>query len=197
MQPKVTIHDNYKTIKQDNAKNNLSKKNLNKNKTKNHKKRSIVFFICFIILIPVLASSYNAGFLPISQFLEIKEPIGNFKEISLSSLAEKYPIVESLPELDEMKHRIYSTDEESSIISKCYTMQIQNEGYELKYEGTENIEGFNIHYLVFIKGLTAIVILMTDDISDIKNSNTFVIYCTGNVFNYKQMFEKYSNYFDF
>jgi hypothetical protein len=160
-------------------------------------KRYAVFLICFIILIPTLAVSYNAGYLPIPQFLEIKEPIGNFKEITLSIIAEKYPVVKSIPELDIIKHKMYKTDEELSIVSKCYIIQIENEGYELKYEGIENIEGFNIHYLGFIKGLTAIVILMTNDGIDIKETNTFVIYSTGSIFDYKQMFEKYGNYFGF
>ena len=195
MQPKVTIHNNFENKKPEKIKNNLCKKIIGKKK--NHKKRYAVFFIIFIILIPALSVSYSAGYIPISQFLEIKEPIGDFKEITLSIIAQKYPVVKSIPELNKIKHKMYKTDEELLIVTKCYKIQIENEGYELKYEGTENIEGFNVHYLGFIKGLTAIVILMTNDGIDIKETDTFVIYSTGSVFDYKQMFEKYGNYFGF
>jgi hypothetical protein len=197
IQPKVKIHDNFEIEKSEKIKNDLFKKSVNQNKEKNHKKRFTVVFICFIILIPALATSYNAGFLPISQLLEIKEPIGNFKEITLSGIAEKYHIIESIPELNKIKHNIYTTDEKLSIVSKCYILEIENEGYNLKHEGTKNIEGFNVHYLGFIKGITAIVILMTDDNIDINNINTFIIYSTGSIFDYKQMFEKYGNYLSF
>ena len=195
MYPKVTIHNNFVNKKPEKIKNNLYEKIVSKKK--NHKKRYTVFFICFIILIPTLAVSYNAGYIPISQFLEIKEPIGKYKEITLSIIAERYPVVNSIPELNKIKHKMYKTDEELSIVSKCYKIQIENEGYELKYEGTENIEGYNVHYLGFIKGLTAIVILMTNDGINTQETDTLVIYSTGSVFDYKQMFEKYGNYFGY
>jgi hypothetical protein len=192
LQPRVSIHENYKIEKPNDKKNIFCKK------TKiNHKKRFAVFFICFIILIPILATSYNAGFLPISPLLPIKEPIGNAKEITIAKIGEKYPVVKSIPEINSLKHGMYSTDEAISIVSNCYILEIEGEGYGLKYEGEKNIKGFNVHYLGFIKGLTAVVILMTDDDIDIGKDNTFVIYTTGSVFEYKSMIGKYGGIIGF
>jgi len=193
LQPRINIHNEDKVEKQKPKKTFLLKKP--KISKKFHRKKLIAFFVLFTILIPVITVTHSAGYIPISSLMEIKEPIGNYQEITYSKILSIYPVLNSIPELDKIKHKLFSTDEDMSIVSSSYKFELEREGYELKYQGTETIKGVDVKYIGFVKGLTAVVILLTDEDIDFSKAKTYVVYSTGSIFDYKDMIQRYGGHF--
>jgi len=165
-------------------------------KRKKSKKFYVSLFSIFIIFTAALLTSYNAGFVPIDILLDIKEPSGVVSEVSYAKIKNYYPITESIPDINNIKHKIFQSSEEISVIVDNYANELTKEGYSLKYSGVKGIKGIDVHYYAYIKGITAAVILLTKEKLDIFNSNTLVLYSTGNVFSYKDIVNKYSNNLD-
>ncbi len=178
-------------------------KNINHsiNKDTKNKKRKTRFytsiFIAFFIISTILVTSYNTGYLPVNSLLEIKEPSGRYTEIKYSEIERNYPITNAIPEIKDIKNKLYESDENIRVISENYKKDLLNEGYKLEYNGVENIKGINVHYYGYIKGITAVVILITSDNIDTFDSDTLVLYSTGNIFSYKNIIDRYSSNFKY
>jgi len=164
-------------------------------------KKGLKFYVSiavvFLLFITVFSTTFNAGYIPIDQFLEIKEPSGNSREISYMQVEEKYPIVDSIPEIRTVKHKLFGTDNTISNVADDYEKRLMRQGYKLEYCGSTDVKGINVHYYGFVKGITAVVVLMTSDDVGVANTETVVLYSTANVFTYKSLIDKYSNEFDF
>ena len=196
LKPSVRINnknDTNNTIRTYNKPNNQYKPQKRKKGPMNY----ISIFIVLIILIAAFSTTYNAGYVPINPFLEIKEPAGNAREISYMQIKEKYPIVDSIPEIKTVKHELFGTDETITNIAREYKKDLSNDGFKLKYSGSTELKGINVHYYGFIKGITAAVILMTSDDVGVANTETIVLYSIDNIFSYKSIIDKYSNHFNF
>lgn len=151
-------------------------------------RKTFYLLICFAIIGVVVSSSFNAGFIPVKSFLEIKEPIGNAQEINVEESIERYSLpIKEIPTFENVKYKIYGTNQGKSVIEADYKDELKSEGYELKYSGTQNIKGFDITYYGFIKGLTAVVILTTSDDIYLDEYETLVLYSTGSVFDYAEI----------
>jgi len=172
------------------------KTNFKPKKQKKGLKYYVSIAVVFLLFITVFSTTFNAGYIPIDQFLEIKEPSGNAREISYMQVKEKYPIVDSIPEIKTVKHKLFGTDNTISNVADDYEKELINQGYKLEYCGNTDIKGINVHYYGFVKGITAVVILMTSDDVGVANTETIVLYSTANVFTYKSIIEKYSYRFD-
>lgn len=172
------------------------KYNYKPDKPKKRLKYYISIAIVFFILITAFSTAYNAGYVPIKHFLKTKEPSGFAREISYMQIKEEYPIVDSIPEIKSVKHKLYGTDDTISNVADKYKQDLSEEGFKLKYCGNTKVKGINIHYYGYIKGITAAVILMTCDDVGLANTETVVLYSTSNVFTYKSLIDKYSDSFD-
>ena len=181
--------------------NSKNYKPIEKKPVKKKKKRSSRFyigvFIAFILISAFLFTSHNAGYVPISAFLNIKSPSGSFSEIRYEELDQSYPITESLPEIKNIKHKVFETDETVEVVAENYKYDLLEEGYKLEYNGVKEVKGVDVHYYGYTKGITAVVILITSDNIGLINSGTIVLYSTGDVFSYKSIINRYSNVLDF
>lgn len=158
-------------------------------------KKTIYLIICFVIIGIVISSSFNAGYIPIKSFLEIKEPIGVVAEINIQEAVEKYSLpVESIPTFENVKYKIYGSRQGKGVIEADYIDELTSEGFKLEYRGTKNIKGFDLNYYGFIKGLTAVAIITTSDNTYIKDYETLVLYSTGNVFEFAKIIKDNSDF---
>lgn len=151
-------------------------------------KKTFYLILCFVIIGIVISSSFNAGYIPVKSFLEIKEPIGIVAEINIEETVEKYSLpVGAIPTFKNVKYKIYGSNQGKPVIEADYIDELTNEGFNLKYSGTKNIKGFDLNYYGFIKGFTAIVIIMTSDDIYINDYDTLVVYSIGSIFDYAEI----------
>jgi len=188
LKPDISIHSSqgYKIKK--NPENNRVKNEINPKKPFFSPKKTAYLIICFVIIGVVLSSSFNAGYIPVKNLLEIKEPIGMTEEIDIEKTIEEYSLpVEEIPSFENVKYKIYGSDKSKGVIEADYIDELTDEGYTLKYRGTKNVKGFDLKYYGFIKGITAVVIVTTSDDNYIKDHETLVLYSIGSVFDYAKI----------
>jgi len=190
--PRRENHIDRKQVRSLRNTNHTVKKQVKKKKGKKPR-YYIGIFVTFLIISTFLFTTLNTGYMPVRAFLQIKEPSGHISEIDYSMIEKTYPITESVPEIRDIKHKLYESDENIRVISENYKDELLNEGYKLKYSGVKDIKGFDVHYYGYTKGITAVVILLTSDEIDMFNSDTLVLYSTGDVFSYKKIINKYSS----
>lgn len=179
----------------------LKKESIDSPVKKQKKSFVLKFFSILTVLIVLLGASgfaaYNGGFLPAKKFSPIYKPIGNSVEIELKDYIEDIPqikeIYEYKPYLDKIKYKLYGTNANCDYILSNYKERLQNKGYALKYTGAKNIKGVSIEYLGFVKGITAVGIVTTSDLDEISEHNSLVLYTTGNVFAYKDLYDLANN----
>ena len=151
-------------------------------------KKTFYLILCFVVIGIVLSSSFNAGYIPVKRFLEIKEPIGVIAEINIEETIEKYSLpVGAIPTFEKVKYKIYGSNQRKPVIEADYIDELTNEGFILEYRGGKTVRGFDLNYYGFIKGLTAVVVIMTSDNIYINDYNTLVLYSTGSVFDYAEI----------
>ncbi len=185
LKPKINVHGQKKVNHHINSINK-------KKKTKRKPSFYLAIFIAFILISAFLITTHSTGYLPINKFLKIKSPSGSFKEITYQEIEKNYPITESISEIKNIKHKIFESNEDIQVISDNYKQDLNREGYKLEYQGIKEIRGIDVHYYGYIKGITAVVILITSEELNIMDSKTLVLYSTGNVFSYKNLIDKYS-----
>ena len=184
--PEIKIYSNQNEIATKNPNNTFVKKETKKPNF--NIKRTSYLIACLVITGIILTSSFNAGYLPIKQFLEIKEPIGISEEIDIKEAIEKYSLpLDSIPSFDGVNYKIYATDQIKPVIEADYKDELTTEGFNLKYMGVKNIKGFDLYYYGFIKGITAVFIIINTDQTYNEDYKTLVLYSTGNVFDYAEI----------
>jgi hypothetical protein len=160
---------------------------------KRGKRKIIALGIILLTLLIVFIILLYAGFLPL--FLQSKEPIGNAEEITIETYLEKNPELAEMPNLDKIETSAFGTDASVNNILDDYKEKLQNEGYSLEYEDTMDLYGKTYEVLGFLKGLTAVGILITSDTSGETNYESEVIYATGNALDFQEILDWYqSNY---
>jgi len=174
--------------KEENYKN--TEKTHSKYKKKTVKKLLIVVPVLVIVGI-VIGFIYNAGFIPIVGFLDVKEPVGTPVGLDIDSYMEEYPQIGDIPNLDKIKYGVYGTDESIAAVLDSYKEELGHEGYTVIYEGTGEIEGMNFSFIGFLKGLTAVGIITTSEASDELGYDTVVLYATGNAFDFREILDWY------
>ena len=131
--------------------------------------------------------TYNAGFIPIKELLEIQEPIGNAEEINIDEPMDKYPEIKNIPHIYKLKHRLYRTDVSMDAVANDYQKKLEDNGYTLKYDGIIYYKGIPFQYYGFLKGFTMIGIIMTSAENVSFGHETMVLYTTGSVFDYNRI----------
>lgn len=154
--------------------------------------RILLTLIPIVVLVGIVGGfAYNAGFIPIKEFLSVREPIGNSVELDIDSYMEEYPELEGIPNLDKIKYSVYGTDASTNAVVNDYRSDLENEGYTVKYEGTKDLEGRHFRVIGFLKGFTAVGIVVTSDTDDEFGSDTAVIYATGSAFDFQEILDWY------
>ena len=185
LKPQVKIHGTEKKEK----KTPIKPKTTNKPRRK-HKnlKRASVFFIAIFVIGILL---FNMGYLPIKAFLDTPKPIACAGEIKIDTYIQKYPEIKDIPKLNEIKCNIYLSDASLDSVSNNYIYKLEKEGYRLDYKGEYTKNDITFHYLGFIKGITAIGIILSDDVNDIFNHKTAVLSTIGSIYDYQEIIQWY------
>ena len=161
-----------------------------------HKRKTVKVLIVAVVLlvvVTVICAAYNAGFIPITEFLSVKEPIGKSVELNVDDYLKEYPEFNEIPNLDKMKKAAYGTDESIDAVVSDYRTKLEKEGYGLKYEGEGDFNGKSFQYYGFLKGITAVVIIATSDGNEELGYKTEVLYTTGNALDFKAILDWYEN----
>jgi len=165
------------------------------NKTNHNKKKNIKIFAASIIIIIFLgifgSVAYNAGFVPIKRFMEVKQPIGEAEEINIDEHLYKHPEIRNFPYIDKFKYKVYGINRTVDAVSNDYKSQLEDEGYKLLYEGVAYKDEIPLKYYGFLKGLTGVGIVITDDENITLGYETMVLYTTGNALDYRKIFNWY------
>jgi hypothetical protein len=162
-----------------------------KKKVSNHQKNIEQYLILSMIIISLVRIGFiilfNRGFIPIGEFLEIQEPIGNLQEIEIEEYLDKFPEIKNISAIKKLKFKTYITNESIAKVRNNYIERLENNGYNFIYEGNIIKSGISYQYCGFLKGFTLIGIVMTSN-SNIKYENeTMVLYTTGSVFDYNKI----------
>jgi len=168
---------------------------MNKQKLKNIilKRKTLKLTILILLSIMIIFILYANGFLPVG--LSAKPPIGKIEQIKVEEYIEKNPELSDLPNFDKILYKIYGTDKSISVVLDNYKVILQNEGYNLKYEGSGYFTGKNFKYVGYLKGFTAIGIIISSEVSEEFGYKTVVLYMTGNIFDFKPLLDWYQEKF--
>ena len=148
----------------------------------------LAIFFSIAVLLGICGSiAYNAGYIPIKQFLEIQQPIGDAEEISIEEPIKNYPEIKDVPYIDKLQYKIYGTNNSIDTVANDYKEKLENDGYRILYEGIVYKKEIPLQYYVFLKGFTAVGIIMTSDKNVTINHKTIVLYSTGNAFDYRNL----------
>jgi len=162
-----------------------------------HKRKTAKILITSAIVILVVGAiggiAYNAGFLPITGLLSVKEPAGSSVPLDIESYMEMYPELAEMPNLDHIKYEAFGTDVSTNVVIDEYTQQLEAEGYHVEYDGTVEMDGSSLQFVGFLKGLTAVGIIITDEPAEDVGHDTVVLYATGNALDFKEILDWYQN----
>lgn len=167
---------------------NLTYYNRRLKKRRRNIMKFLVIFFSIIISLSICGSiAYNAGFIPIKNFLEIQKPIGKVEEIDIDKSLEKYTEIKDIPYIDKLKYKLYGTDKTIDAVANDYKKKLEKEGYQSLYEGIVYKKDIPFQYYGFLKGFTAVGIIITSDKNITLNHETMVLYSTGSTFDYRNL----------
>jgi len=181
LEPQVNVHIENK------KENTKPKKKINKKTNhKKHKNLTRVFTLFFVMSVCFIFV-FNLGYLPIKALMHTPEPIACRGELKIDQYMDQYPAMKSIPKLDNIKFNVYLSDASLKTVANNYKYKLEKDGYDLDYDGIVTKKGKTFHYYGFVKGLTAIGILISDDISKIFGYETVVLSSIGNIYDYKEI----------
>ncbi len=189
----VKIHKKPETPKKQiktETKSNYTYKKQNFNQ-KNYKRIFSIFTIICIMISSISFIAFDTGYLPVKAFLPVKEPVGTIGSIEIDNFIEEYKKITDIPDIEDLKYKIYISEATPDNIIQNYQYQLENEGYKLKYRGITTKKGIEFEYYGFAKGITAIGLLITDEIDQLVSQKTTILYTTGSVFDYKDIISWY------
>jgi len=137
---------------------------------------------------------HEAGYLPVAQLLETKEPV-EYQPVCSSCIEKHYQsIIQDIPNLDKIKYNFYISGSNYLEVHEDYKKRLKKEGYTEKVSGVKTIKNVTIHYYGFIKGITAVGIAIAngEDLS-YPEAQSVILYSTGNVLDYQKIIEWYYN----
>ncbi|MBN2066250.1 MAG: hypothetical protein JW771_05530 [Candidatus Thermoplasmatota archaeon] len=161
------------------------------------KRRIMKLMLLSVVVVLVVGSvgviAFHAGFLPINEFLSIKEPAGSAVPLSVAGYMQAYPELAQIPNLDQIKYEAFGTDASLSLVFAEYDDELRNEGYHREYQGTGQFGDALFEFAGYLKGLTAVGIIALSGASDYAGHETVVFYSTGNALEFQAMLEWYEN----
>ncbi len=137
--------------------------------------------------------AFNAGFLPINEFLTIKEPAGSAVSLPVAGYMQAYPELAQIPNLDHIKYEAFGTDASVTTVFAEYEDQLAAEGYHREYQGTGEFGDISFEFAGYLKGLTAVGIIALSGAADYVGHDTVVFYTTGNALEFQAMLDWYED----
>ena len=159
---------------------------------KKGKKLVIALFSLAVVSVLILYLCLS-GFVPVPGFYETTEPVGDYDEVSLNSYIEETPEIADMPNLDKIEQKIWKTDSTCDQIIENYKQDLEDKGYNLEYEGIINLDDKEYAVLGFLKGLTAVGILISEEGNVESSYESEVVYATGNALDFMEILDWYEN----
>ena len=177
----------YKMV--ENNKDTIDKKSSNMKR----KSRTLISLVLIIILIILSIFLYLnlTNFLP--YLSKTNQPEGNIESINIQEYIKEYPELGEMPNLDKINYDAWKTDLTVEQVVNSYKQKLSKDGYDLQYENTIDFDGKEYYVLGFLKGLTAVGILISLDTTSGDNYNSEVIYATGNALDFKEIIDWYQS----
>jgi hypothetical protein len=148
-----------------------------------------------VIVIIIISSTFL--YLNITNYLpflsETKQPVGNIEPINTQKYIEEYPELGEMPNLDKIKYDAWKTDSTVEQVIDAYKQDLSKGGYSLQYENTIDFDGKEYYALGFLKGLTAVGILISSDTNFGDDYDSEVLYATGNALDFKEILDWYKS----
>jgi len=132
------------------------------------------------------------GYIPTEKNLQIIEPLG-YKEISSTSLEHRFQsILDEIPNYHKLKKKIYISDYNTQEISLDYKQKLEADDYTEYTNGKRRYQDIEINYYGFLKGISAVglVIVPGDDVG--YPTESVILYTTGNALDYKEILDWYN-----
>ncbi len=169
---------------------NTNKKLYNNIKVKNKK---IILLIILSVIIPssIFVYLYSTNYLPFSN--ETKQPAGNIESINVQKYFEDHPEIKEMPNLNKINYNAWRTNLTIKQLVDSYKQDLLKEGYDLQYENTIILDGKEYYVLGFIKGLTAVGILISRNTINMNNYYSEIIYATGNILDFNEIIDWYQS----
>lgn len=168
--------------------------NMKQTEIKHKKKKGkvlIVLLICAIVIISIFFIAYYLGYIPI--FLSAKEPIGNYETVDIENLIDEIQDIGDIPNLDKLEYKAYNTDASTNDVIDDYHRKLINEGYHLEYNDTIELNSLTLQVRGYLKGLTAVAILATDEPIGSSGFDSVVLYVTGNALDFREIIDWYQS----
>jgi len=150
------------------------------------KKRIIKLLAVLVVVISLFLVLSWLEYIPV--FTKTIEPVGNIGTMNVGSYIESNPDLSEIPNLDKLNYEGYYSTASSEDIIEGYKSDLQDKGYSLEYEGTMPLDGKQYKLIGFLKGLTAVGIIIYES-----SSESEVIYVTGNALDFREILEWYQN----
>ncbi|KYK23216.1 hypothetical protein AYK21_02990 [Thermoplasmatales archaeon SG8-52-2] len=162
------------------------------NRKKNKYLKIFAVSIVVIIIIGIFGSVvYNAGYIPMKRFMEVKKPLGNADEINIDEHIYKHPEIKKFPYLDRLKYKVFGTNRSISVVANDYKEELEKDGFKLLYDGVAYKGDIPLQYYGYLKGLTGVGIIITDDENVTQAYETMILYTTGNALDYRKILTWY------
>jgi hypothetical protein len=159
------------------------------------KNRFLKIFAVSIIVIIILgvfgSVVYNAGYIPIKRFMDVKKPVGDYDEINIDEHIYKHPEIRKFPYLDKIKYKVFGTNKQINVVANDYKEKLEKDGFKLLYDGVAYKDDIPLQYYGYLKGLTGVGIIITDDENVTQDYETMVLYTTGNALDYRKILNWY------
>ncbi|MCJ7572567.1 MAG: hypothetical protein MUO82_11965 [Candidatus Thermoplasmatota archaeon] len=172
----------------ENNKDNINKKS---SSMKRNNRKILSLVIVIIIISSIFLYLNLANYLPFLS--ETKQPRGNIEPINTQKYIEENPELGEMPNLDKIKCNAWKTNLIVEQVVDSYKQDLSKDGYELQYENTIDYDGKEYYVLGFLKGLTAVGILISLDTTSGDEYNSEVIYTTGNAIDFKEIIDWYQS----
>jgi hypothetical protein len=157
-------------------------------------RRTIKMLIITSISLTCIFFAYLGGYIPLG--LSVKPPIGNIDKIAIERYFEKYPELDTMPKLDDILYEIYGTDKHAASVLEQYQRELENEGYTLKYFGRGYATAKEFVYVGYLKGFTAVGIILTSEGYEDFGYQTILVYMTGFAYDFVPILEWYNAQYD-
>jgi hypothetical protein len=160
--------------------------------SKKRKSRKLISIAIIFILISSIFLYLNlTNYLPFLS--ETKQPVGDIELINTQKYIEEYPELGEMPNLDKINYKAWKTDSTVEQVIDSYKQDLSKGGYNLQYENTIEFAGKEYYVLGYLKGLTAVGILISSDTNLDDDYDSEVLYATGNALDFKEILDWYKS----
>ncbi len=158
------------------------------------KKKSRKLLLTFIVFIVILSIFFYLNFTNYFPYLsETKQPSGSVESINIQKYIQENPEIKEMPNLDKINYDAWRSNLTIKELVYSYKQDLLKNGYNLRYEDTINFDEKEYYVLGFLKGITAVGILLSLDKTYEDKYNSEVIYATGNVFDFNEIIDWYQS----